>query len=178
MDLVKLQLISCASFPEDGKAEEEIKSTISYIMRGRDYKAKVMRANLSGFTFLPPYDGRWRPRPMENLDRFLRGGWRKRRWEAFASKENAKGSRTDQFSGGPHVSFKRRLTLAFLGALFSDIALTFIIWLSLLMGISQFGLGSKWGIQIDEFKLLTGTFAILFVLLFLGFLIFIKPKKR
>jgi hypothetical protein len=46
-----------------------------------------------------------------------------------------------------------------------------------LLGISLFGLESKLGVQIDAFKLLIGTFAILFVLLFLGFLVFIRPKK-
>ena len=74
MDLVKRLLISCASFPEAEIPEEEIRSTIKYIMSGRDYKAKVERANLAGFTFLPPYDRRWQPRPMNTLDRFLSGG--------------------------------------------------------------------------------------------------------
>ncbi len=175
MDLVKRLLISCASFPEAGIPEEEIRSTIKYIVSGRDYKAKVERANLSGFTFLPPYDRRWQPRPMNTLDRFLSAGWRKCSWETYTL-EIAKGGRTDQHRGGPEVSFKRRVTLAFFGALLADIALSFIIWLSLMMGISQFGLESKLGIQIDAFKLLIGTFGILFVLLFSGFLVFIKPK--
>ncbi len=177
MDLVKRLLISCASFPEAEMPEEEIRFTVNYIMSGRDYKAKVHRANLSGFTFLPPYDHQGQPRPMNTLDRFLSGGWKKSRWEAYTLKESATDDRTDQYHGGPQVSFKRRVTLSFIGALFADIALTFIIWLSLMMGISQFDLESKLGMQIDEFKLLIGTFGILFVLLFLGFLVFIKPKK-
>jgi len=156
--------------------EEEIRSTIKYIMRGRDYKAKVERANLAGFTFLPPYEPRWQPRPMNTLDRFLGGGWRKFGWEAYTTKENAKGGRTDRRHGGPKAGFKRRVTLAFFGALLADIALSFIIWLSLMMGISLFDLADKLGMHIDAYKLLIGTFGILFVLLFLGFLVFIKPK--
>jgi hypothetical protein len=69
------------------------------------------------------------------------------------------------------------VTLAFFGALFADIALTFIIWLTLMMGISVFDLESKWGLQVDSFKLLTATFVILFVVLFLAFAVSIKPKK-
>jgi hypothetical protein len=177
MDLVKRLLISCASFPEAEIPEEEIRSTIKYIMSGRDYKAKVERANLAKFTFLPPYDRRWQPRPMNTLDRFLSGGWKKGSWEAYTLKEDAKGGRMGQQRSGPEMSLKRRVTLSFFGALLADIALSFIIWLSLMMGISLFGLESKLGVQIDAFKLLVGTFAILFVLLFLGFLLFIRPKK-
>jgi hypothetical protein len=177
MDLVKRLLISCASLPEAGIPETESRSTIKYIMSGRDYKAKVERANLAGFTFLPPYDRRWQPRPMNTLDRFHSGGWRKSSWEAYTLKETAKGGRTDHHRGGPKVSVKRRVTLAFFGALLADIALSFIIWLSLMMGISLFGLESKWGMQIDAYQLLIRTFGILFLLLFLGFLVFIRPKK-
>ena len=157
--------------------EEDIRPIIKYIMKGRDYTAKVARANSSGFTFLPPYDHRPQPRPMNTLDRFLSGGWRKSSWEAYISKGNAKGGRPHRHPIGPRVSFKRRVTLAFLGALLADIALSFIIWLSLMMGISVFGLESKWGLQIDAFKLLIGTFGILFVVLFLAFLVLIRPKK-
>ena len=156
--------------------EEEIRATIEYIMRGRDYKVRVERANLAGFTFLPPYEARWQPRPMNTLDRFLRDGWRKCGWEAYTL-EKEKGGRPHRHHGGPEVSFKRRVTLAFFGALLADIALSFIIWLSLMMGISLFDLADKLGMHIDAFKLLIGTFGILFVLLFLGFLVFIKPKK-
>lgn len=87
------------------------------------------------------------------------------------------GGRTDQHRAGPKVSFKRRLTLAFFSALFADIALSFIVWLSLMMGISLFGLERRLSMQIDAFKLLIVTFGVLFVLLFLGLLVFIKPKK-
>jgi hypothetical protein len=75
------------------------------------------------------------------------------------------------------MGFKRRMTLAFFGALLADIALSFIIWLSLMMGISLFDLEQKWGVQVDSFKLLIGTFGILFLLLFLAFVVFIRPKK-
>jgi hypothetical protein len=115
---------------------------------------------------------------MNTLDRFISGGWRKCSWETYTLKENAKGGGKDTHRGGPRVGFKRRVTLAFLGALLADIALSLIIWLSLMMGISLFDLESKWGVQIDAFKLLTRTFGILFVLLFLGFLVFVKPKNK
>lgn len=177
MDLVKRLLISCASFAEAGIPEEEIRFTINYIMRGRDYTAQVKRANLSGFTFLPPYDRRWQPRPMNTHDRFLSGGWRKCSWEVYALKENAKDGRNEQHPDRPKMGFKRRVIMAFFSAFFADIALSFIIWLSIMMGISLFGLESRMGQQIDAFKLLSGIFVILFVLLFLGFLVFIKPKR-
>ena len=177
MDMIRQLLISGVSLPEDGIPEAEIESTVKYIMKGRNYEAKVKRANLAGFTFLPPYDHGGEPRPMKPLDRFLGGGWRKCSWEAYASKETAKGGRAKRLRRGPAVGFKRRVTLAFFGALLADIALTFIIWLTLMMGISVFDLESKWGLQVDSFKLLTGTFVILFVILFLAFAVSIKPKK-
>jgi hypothetical protein len=158
------------SFPEAEIPEAQLRSTTEYIMSGRNYLARVKRANSEGFTFLPPYDRRWQPRPMTTLDRFLSGGWRKCSWEAYALKESPK-------RGGPGVGFKRRVTLAFISALLADIALSLIIWLLLMMGISVTELESKMGIQVDAVKLLIGTFGILFVLLFLGFLVFIKPKK-
>ena len=176
MDSVKQLFVKCTTLPEAGMSEEEIRSTVKYIMRGRDYKARVERANSAGFTFLPPYEPRWQPRPMNALDGFLSDGWRKCGWEAYTSKETAKGGRTDRRHGGPQVGFKRRLTLAFFGAILADIALSFIIWLSLMMGISVFDLTEKLGMHIDPIQLLIGTFGILFVLLFLGFLVFIKPK--
>lgn len=94
----------------------------------------------------------------------------------YLLKENAKGGRTDRHHGGPKAGFNRRVTLAFFGALLADIALSFIVWLSLMMGITLFDLADKLGMHIDAYKLLIGTFGILFVLLFLGFLVFIKPK--
>jgi hypothetical protein len=177
MDLAKQMLIICASLPEAGMPEEEIRSTVKYIMSARDYKAKVERANSAGFTFLPPYEHGWQPRPMNTLDRFLGGGWRNCGWQTYTSKETAKGGRAKRQRSGPRVSFKRRITLAFFGALLADIALSFIIWLSLMMGISLFDLEHKWGVQVDSFKLLIWTFGILFLLLFLAFVIFIRPKK-
>lgn len=177
MDLIRRLLIFCASLPEDGIPEAQIRSTIEYIMNGRNYVAQVKRANLAGFTFLPPYDHRGQPRPMNTLDRFLAGDWRKCDWEAYTLKETAKGGRTARLRGGPGVGFKRRVILAFFGALLADIALSFIIWLSIMMGISLFDLESKWGVQVDSFKLLIGTFAVLFVVLFLAFVVFIRPKK-
>ena len=157
--------------------ETKIRPTLDYIMKGRNYRARVARANSAGFTFLPPYDHRPQPRPMNALDWFLSSGWKKRSWDAYISKQSAEGTRPDRAFAGPRVGFKRRLTLAFLGALLADIALSFIIWLSLMMGVSVFDLESKWGVQINAFKLLVGTFVILFVVLFLGFFVFIKPKK-
>ena len=177
MDLISRLLISCASLPEDGIPETEIQTTIEYIMKGRDYEAQVKRANIAGFTFLPPYDNRKQPRPMNTLDRFLAGGWRKCGWEAFALKENAKSGRTARLRGSPGVGFKRRVVLAFIGAFLADIALSFIIWLSIMMGISLFDLERKWGAQVDSFKLLIGTFGVLFVVLFFAFVVFIRPKK-
>jgi hypothetical protein len=177
MNLIPRLLISCASFPEAEIPEEEIRSTIQYILSGRDYTARVARANLAGFTFLPPYDPRWQPRPMNLLDRFLRGGWRKGGWEAYVLRENAGAARANRSRSGPKMSFRHKLILAFFSALFADIALSFIFWLLIMMGISVFDLEGKLGIQIDTFKLLIGTFGILFVLLFLGLLVFIKPGK-
>ena len=46
-----------------------------------------------------------------------------------------------------------------------------------MMGISVFDLESKWGLQVDSFKLLIGTFVILFVVLFFALVVSIKPKK-
>ena len=176
MESVKQVLISGASLPEAEMPKEEIRPTVEYIMKGRDYAARVARANSSGFTFLPPCEHR--PRPMNALDRFLNGGWRKSSWGAYISEEkNAKDGRPHRRPIGPGLSFKRRVTLSFLGALLADIALSFIIWLALMMGISVFGLESKWGMQIDAFKLLIGTFGILFVVLFLAFLVLIRAKK-
>jgi hypothetical protein len=175
VESVKQVLISGASLPEAEMPQEEIRPTIEYIMIGRDYATRVARANASGLTFLPPYEHRLRP--MNALDRFLSGGWRKSSWEAYISKENAKGGRPHRHPIGPRESFKRRVTLACLGALLADIALSFIIWLALMMGISVFGLESKWGLQIDAAKLLIGTFGILFVVLFLAFLVLIRAKK-
>ena len=115
MNLVQKLIIACASFPEAEIPEAQIRSTTEYIKSGRNYLARVKRANLEGFTFLPPYDRQWQPRPMNTLDRFLSGGWRKCSWEAYALKDSAK-------SGGPNMAFKRRVTLAFFGALLADIA--------------------------------------------------------
>ncbi|MGD2098659.1 MAG: hypothetical protein PVG35_13835 [Desulfobacterales bacterium] len=157
--------------------EEKNESTVEYIMKGPSYVAMVKRANLVGYTFLPPYDHGGRPRPMNTLDRFLAGGWRKCSWEDYASKGSAKSGRAKRLRHDPGAALKRRVTLAFIGALLADIALTFIIWLSLMMVISVFDLETKWGLQVDSFKLLFGTFCVLFVLLFLGFVLFIKPQK-
>jgi ABC-type Na+ efflux pump permease subunit len=76
------------------------------------------------------------------------------------------------------VVFKRRLILAFLSAIFADIALSFIIWILIMMGFSFFGLGDKLGSQINPLWLLSGISIILFFLLFWGFFVFIKPEKN
>jgi len=160
------------------KPEEGIRSAISYIMNSRDYVERVKKSNLLEFTFLPPYNGRWQPRPMNTLDRFLNGDWRKCSWEEYARKEKKQIFTMDKNPGSRRVIFKRRLILAFLSAVLADIALSFIIWLLILMGFSFFGLGGEVGSQINPLALLIGSFVILFFLLFWGFFVFIKPKKN
>ncbi|UCD80111.1 MAG: hypothetical protein JSW26_01365 [Desulfobacterales bacterium] len=177
MDLLGGLLISFAAVPEAEKPEEEISSAINYIMSRRDYVDRVRKSNLLGFTFLPPYNGRWQPRPMNTLDRFLNGDWRKCSWKEYAHKDKTHNFTLDKNPGSRKVIFKRRLTLAFISAILADIALSFIIWLLIMMGFSFFGLGGKLGSQIDPLTLLVGSSVILFILLFWGFFVFIKPKK-
>jgi hypothetical protein len=181
MDSFKRLLFYCTSVPGLGLSEEEIKATLKYILSGRDYKQRVNRANKLQYTFLPPYDGLQQPRPMNIADRFFSGGWRKCSWEEYDLKAR---SETDQMNkrSGYQAGIGRRLVWAFLGAIFADTALSFIIWLLVMMGISELGLDNKLGLEIDPLKLLIWIWIILFVLFFLGFLGFIKgefkPFKR
>ena len=178
MDLLKASLISWSAPAEIAMPEDEIKSALAYIMNGRDYVARVRNSLLLGFTFLPPYNGRWQPRPMDTLDRFLSGDWRKCSWERYVQKEKDPVRAIDKNSGSRRLIFKRRLVLAFLSAVLADIALSFIIWLLIVMGFSFFGLGDRIGSQINPLGLLIGSSAVLFLLLFWGFFVFIKPQKN
>ncbi len=177
MDSFKRLLFYCASVSGLGLSEEEIRPTIRYILNGRDYKQRVNRANKLHFTYLPPYDGLRQPRPMNTADRFFSGGWRKCSWEEYDLKARAETDPTNKRSGY-QASIGRRLVWAFFGAIFADTALSFIIWLLIMMGISELGLESKLGLAIDPFKLLIGTWIVLFVLFFLGFLGFIKGEFK
>lgn len=178
MDLLKGLLISLAAEAEAEMPEEEIRAAINYIMKSRDYVERVKKSNLLEFTFLPPYNGRWQPRPMNTLDRFLNGAWRKCSWEKYVRKDQQHIFAIDKNPGSRKVILKRRLILAFLSAIFADIALSFIIWILIMMGFSFFGLGGELGSQINPLVLLIGSSVILFLLLFWGFFVFIKPQKN
>jgi hypothetical protein len=178
MDSLKASLISPSAPAEAAMPEDEIRSALAYIMSSRDYVTRVKSSLLLGFTFLPPYNGRWQPRPMNTLDRFLSGDWRKYSWEKYVKKEIAPVHSIDKYPGSRRLVLKRRLWLAFLSAILADIALSFIIWLLIVMGFSFFGLGDRIGSQINPLGLLIGSSAVLFLLLFWGFFAFIKPKKN
>ena len=178
MDLLKASLISWSAPAETAMPEDEIRSALAYIMSGRDYVARVKNSLLLGFTFLPPYNGRWQPRPMDTLDRFLSGDWRKCSWEKYVQKETVPVHSIDKNPGSRRLILRRRLLLAFVSAILADIALSFIFWLLIVMGFSFFGLGDQIGSQINPIGLLIGSSAVLFLLLFLGFFAFIKPKKN
>ena len=178
MDLLKGLLISGAVAAEAEMPEDEIKAAINYIMKSRDYVERVKKSNLLEFTFLPPYDDRWQPRPMNTLDRFLNGDWRKCSWEKYVRNERQHCPSLDKNPGGRRVVFRRRLILAFISAIFADIALSFIIWILIMMGFSFFGLGGRLGSQINPLWLLLGSSVILFFVLFWGFFVFIKPAKN
>jgi hypothetical protein len=177
LDALKGLFIACAALMDAEMPEEEIRSAIKYIMDGGDYVERVRRSNLLGFTFSPPYHDRWQPRPMNTLDRYLNGDWRKCSWEEYVQKEKKNFYTLDENPGSRRMIFKRRLILAFLSAIFADIALSFIIWLLIMMGFSFFGLGGTLGSQIDPLGLLIGSSVVLFFVLFWGFFVFIKPKK-
>ena len=177
MDLLKALLISCAAAAVE-VSEEEVRSAIDYIMQGRDYTDRVKKSNLLEFTFLPPYNDRWQPRPMNTLDRFLNGEWRKCSWEQYVQKERQPVFSMAKNPGSRRLVLKRRLILAFITAILADIALSFIIWLLIMMGVSFFGPGGELGSQINPLTLLIGSSVILFFLLFWGFFAFIKPQKN
>ena len=178
MDLLKASLISWSAPAETAMPEDEIRSALAYIMSGRDYVARVRNSLLLGFTYLPPYNGRWQPRPMNALDRFLNGEWRKCSWQQYVQKERPPVFSMDKNAGSRRLVLKRRLILAFVSAILADIALSFIIWLLIMMGFSFFGLGGELGSQINPLALLIGSAVILFFLLFWGFFVFIKPQKN
>jgi hypothetical protein len=178
MDSVKGESVSRAVAAQLEMPEEEIRSAIKYIMNSRDYVQRVRKSNQLGFTFLPPYHDRWHPRPMNTLDRFLNGEWRKCSWEQYVLKEKKNTFAMDKSPGVRRAIFKRRIILAFISAIFADIALSFLIWLLIMMGFSFFGVAGKLGSRIDPLKLLTGSSVILFFLLFWGFFVFIKPQKN
>jgi hypothetical protein len=181
MDSFNRLLFYCTSVPGLGLSEEELRATIKYILSGRDYKQRVNRANKLQFTFLPPYNGLRQPRPMNIADRFFSGEWRKSSWEEYDKKVRSEGDQTKKRSVY-QAGIGRRLFWAFLGAIFADAALGFIIWLLVMMGISELGLENKLGLEIDPINLLIWIWIVLFVLFFLGFLGFIKgefkPFKR
>lgn len=178
MDQMKGALSSGVAVAETEMPEDEVKAAINYIMKSRDYVERVRKSNLLEFTFLPPYNGRWQPRPMNTLDRFLNGDWRKCSWEKYVRKEKQHTFSIDKSPGSHRVVLKRRLILSFISAIFADIALSFIIWILIMMGFSFFGLGGSLGSQINPLWLLLGSSVILFFLLFWGFFVFIKPPKN
>jgi len=178
MDSLQGLLISGAAAAEPEVPEDEIKAAIDYIMKNHDYVERVRKSNLLEFTFLPPYDDRWQPRPMNTLDRFLNGDWRKCSWEKYVRKQNQHDFSIDKNPGSRKVVFKRRLIMAFISAILADIALSFIVWILIMMGVSFFGLGGELGSQISPLHLLLGSSVILFFLLFWGFFVFIKPPKN
>jgi hypothetical protein len=174
MALLNRLLVSCASIPVPGPPEEEIKSTIRYILSGSDYTIRVKRANKLKFTYLPPLDGRAQPGPMNELDRFLTGGWRKYGWEDYDIKEQKNAGKMAKRSDSKKENIGRRLIWAFFGSAFLGIALSFIVWLIIMMGISELGLEGKLGLADDPINLLLGFWIIFSVLFFLGSLMRIK----
>ena len=70
----------------------------------------------------------------------------------------------------------RRLIWALFGSAFLGIALSFIVWLIIMMGVSELGLEGKLGMMNDPINLLLGFWILFFVLFFLGSLIRIKSK--
>jgi hypothetical protein len=176
MALLNRLLFSCASIPAPGPPEEDIKSTLRYILSGSDYTVRVKRANKLKFTYLPTHDGRAQPGPMNELDRFLTGGWRKCDWEDYDIKEQKNAGKMEKRNGSKKENIGRRVIWALFGSAFLGIALSFIVWLIIMMGISELGLEGKLGLANDPINLLLGFWIIFFVLFFLGSLIRIKGK--
>jgi hypothetical protein len=83
MNLLACLQIYGVSIPETGRPEDEIESTVRYIANGPDYKSRVQRANSVKFTYLPPYEGKRQPRPMNKVAKFLNGEWRRHEWAAY-----------------------------------------------------------------------------------------------
>ena len=176
MSLFKWLQVYAAALPDPGMSGDIFDSTVRYIVDGHDYKARVKRANSVKFTYLPPHEGKPQPRSMNKLGRFLNGGWRKHEWEAYDLDEKTAeypGKKSDRRR---KANFTRKLILSFFGAVIIDLILGSIIWLIIMMGLSEFGFESRFGIQIDPMKVFVGTLAVGFVLFFLGFLGFIKTE--
>lgn len=176
MELFQELLILYASVSKLEPDEEKYSSEIRYITNGRNYKQRVRRANKLKFTYLPLNDFRRQPRPMNILEQFLNGGWRLRGWEAYALSAKAKAGQPEKSSGVKKTPIIRRITLAFFGAVIIDLLLSFIIWILIMMGISEFNLESKFLTELDPLNLFIWIWLILFGLFFLGFLGFIKTK--
>jgi hypothetical protein len=176
MALLNRLIVSCASLPVLRPREEEIKSTIRHILGGSDYAERVKRANKLKFTYLPPHDGRRQPGPMNVLDLFLSGGWRICGWDDYGMKQQKNAGKMVKRSDRKKENFGRRLIWAFIGSAFLGIALSFIVWLIIMMGISELGLEGKLGPANDPINLLLGFWILFFILFFLGSLLRIKSK--
>jgi hypothetical protein len=173
--LARLQVYG-VSVPQPGLPDDEIESAIKYIEDGPDYKERVKRANNVKFTYQPPHEGRWQPRRMSRIERFLNGEWRWHEWEAYDFIEKKEEGPTDHSGPINKPGVARKLILAFFGAIFLDIILAFIIWLIIMMGISELGLESKFGFEVDPMNVFIGILVVGFVLFFMGFLGLIKTK--
>ena len=176
MSLFERLQVYAAAVPEIGLPEDEIELMVRYIVNGNDYKDRVKRANSIKFTYQPIHEGKLQPRPMNKTERFLNGGWRMHEWEAYGLKENTVGGLGNKNVLGKKANFIRKLILSFVGAVFIDLLLGSILWLIIMMGISELGLESRFGIEIDPMNVLIGTLLVGFVLFFLGFLGFIKTE--
>jgi hypothetical protein len=176
MDLFQQILFICASVSKLEVSGEEFESILRYITNGRDYKERVKRAHKSKFTFLLLSGNRRQPRPMNTLEQFLNGGWRRCRWEGYELKNKTRAGHPEKSSGVKKTGIFRRLILAFLGAFIVDLLLSFIIWIVIMMGISELDVANKFLSELDPLNLFIWIWLILFGLFFLGFLGFIKPK--
>ena len=176
MSLFKWLQVCAAAVPETGLPEDEIISIVRYIENGNDYKDRVKRANSMKFTYLTLHEGKQRPRSMTKVERFLNGGWRKHEWEAYDLNEKTVVGPGNKSVQGRKANFIRKLILSFVGAVLIDLILGSIVWLIIMMGISELGLENRFGIEIDPMNVLIGTLAVGFVLFFLGFLGFIKTE--
>jgi hypothetical protein len=174
MSLFKYLQLYGAAIPEPGRPEDEIESTVNYIVNGNDYKDRVKRAHSVKFTYQLPQVGRQQPRSMDKVERFLNGEWRRHEWEAYDLKQKTAEDPKIKSDRNKKAGFIRKLIWSFFGAIFIDLILGSIIWLIIMMGISELGLERRFGVEIDPINVLIGTLAVGFVLFFLGFLGFIK----
>jgi len=176
MSLLKWLHYYGAAVPEPGLPEDEIEPTVKHIVSGRDYKDRVKRANSLKFTYLPPHADSQQPRSMNKVERFLKGGWRKHEWEAYDLYGKTAGDSKNKSDRFKKTNFIRKLIWSFFGAVLIDLILGSILWLIIMMGISELGIESRFGVEIDPMNVLIGTLAVGFVLFFLGFLGFIKTE--